>query len=130
MHAVGISPDYYVPMPLSAELSEELPERYASFAPMSEKKKPGLGDTGLNVFGAQQRLALLGYAVTVTGTMDTATEEAVKRFQSTVGLHPYGVLDYGTMARLDEECGKYAMGMGSTTSDPQLAKAIELLRGN
>ena len=129
VHAVGISPDYYVPMPLPAELSAEVLKQYAFFAPMNEKKKPVLGDTGLNVFGAQQRLALLGYAVTATGTMDAATEEAVKRFQSTVGLHPYGVLDYGTMARLDEECGKYVTGADSS-ADPQLEKAVELLRGD
>ena len=129
VHEVGINPDYYIPMPLPAEAAAELSERYASFAPMSEKKKPGLGDTGLNVFGAQQRLALLGYAVTVTGTMDAATEEAVKRFQGAVGLHPYGVLDYGTMARIDEECAAYAAGSDASVEDPQLAKAIELLRG-
>jgi carboxyl-terminal processing protease len=129
VHEVGISPDYYVPMPVSAEASEAFLQQYVSFAPMSEKKKPSLGDTGLNVFGAQQRLALLGYAVTATGTMDAATEEAVKRFQSAVGLHPYGVLDYGTMARLDAECAAYAAGVDSSVEDPQLAKAIELLRG-
>ncbi|MDR2355184.1 MAG: S41 family peptidase [Clostridiales Family XIII bacterium] len=126
----GISPDYYVPMPLSAEASAEAAEQYASFAPMSEKAKPGLGDTGLNVFGAQQRLALLGYAVTVTGTMDAATEEAVKRFQASAGLYPYGVLDYGTMTRLDTECAAYVTGAGNASAeDPQLAKAVELLRG-
>ncbi|MDR2132812.1 MAG: S41 family peptidase [Clostridiales Family XIII bacterium] len=125
---VGISPDYHVPMSLSAEASEKFLERYASFAPMIEKTKPGLGDTGLNVFGAQQRLSLLGYAVTVSGTMDEATTVAVKRFQSAAGLHPYGVLDYGTMARLDETCANYAAGIDSA-EDPQLAKAIELLRG-
>jgi hypothetical protein len=52
----------------------------------------------------------------------------VKRFQTAVGLHPYGVLDYGTIARLDEECAKYAAGVDSG-EDPQLAKAIELLSG-
>jgi carboxyl-terminal processing protease len=124
---VGISPDYYVAMPPPAATAEGISQQYMSFAPMSETKKPSLGDTGLNVYGAQQRLALLGYAVTATGTMDEATEEAVKRFQSSVGLHPYGVLDYGTMARIDEECVKYAAGT-TPGEDPQLAKAVELLR--
>jgi carboxyl-terminal processing protease len=124
----GISPDYHVAMPLPAEVSAEIMKQYLSFAPMSEKKKPSLGDTGLNVFGAQQRLELLGYDVTVTGTMDEASEAAVKRFQSSVGLSAYGVLDYGTMARLDEECAKYATGAASG-EDVQLAKAVELLRG-
>jgi peptidoglycan hydrolase-like protein with peptidoglycan-binding domain len=62
--------------------------------------------------------------------MDAATEEAVKRFQGAAGLHPYGVLDYGTMARLDEECAKYASGADAFSSaDPQLEKAVELLHG-
>ncbi|MDR1573363.1 MAG: S41 family peptidase [Clostridiales Family XIII bacterium] len=123
---VGISPDYYVAMPLPATVAEGISERYMSFAPMSEEEKSGFGDTGLNVFGAQQRLALLGYAVTATGTMDEATETAVKRFQSSAGLYAYGVLDYGTMTRLDEECAKYAAG-AAPGEDPQLAKATELL---
>ncbi|MDR2770936.1 MAG: S41 family peptidase [Clostridiales Family XIII bacterium] len=125
----GIRPDYYVPMPLPAEAVAEIAEQYAAFAPMSEKLKPRLGDIGLNVFGAQQRLSLLGYEVTVTGEMDAATEAAVKRFQSSAGLSPYGVLDYGTMAYLDEACAKYAAGIDPSGEDPQLAKAIELLRG-
>jgi carboxyl-terminal processing protease len=125
---VGITPDYYVAMPPPSEATEGIRSQYASFAPMSEKTKPSLGATGLNVFGAQQRLALLGYDAAVTGTMDETTAEAVKRFQTAVGLHPYGVLDYGTMARLDEECAKYAAGVDSG-EDPQLEKAIELLRG-
>jgi carboxyl-terminal processing protease len=124
---VGISPDYYVAMPPPAAIAEGISAQYMSFAPLAETKKPVLGDTGLNVFGAQQRLALLGYDVTATGTMDEATEAAVKRFQSSVGLYAYGVLDYGTMARLDEECAKYATGT-APGEDPQLAKAVELLR--
>jgi carboxyl-terminal processing protease len=126
---IGVSPDYYVPMP-SFAVSDELLGQYESFAPMSEKTKPSLGDTGLNVFGAQQRLAFLGYDVSVSGTLDEITETAVKRFQSSVGIYAYGVLDYGTIARLDEECAKYATGAGADAAgeDPQLSKAIELLR--
>ncbi|MDR1247586.1 MAG: S41 family peptidase [Clostridiales Family XIII bacterium] len=125
---VGVSPDYYVPIPTAFASADELLKQYASFAPMSENTKPALGATGLNVFGAQQRLAFLGYDVSVTGTVDEATETAVKRFQSTAGLYAYGVLDYGTMARIDEECVKYAAGADVQGEDPQLAKAIELLR--
>jgi carboxyl-terminal processing protease len=123
---VGIAPDHYVAMPPPSAASEELRKRYASFAPMSEKEEPRLGDTGLNVFGAQQRLALLGYDVTATGTMDEASEKAVKSFQNAAGLRAGGVLDYGTMTRLDEECVKYAAG-AEAGEDPQLAKAVELL---
>jgi carboxyl-terminal processing protease len=125
---VGISPDYYVPMPAVLTPSEELTSRYASFAPMSEKAKPAFGDTGLNVFGAQQRLAFLGYDVNITGTVDEVTAEAVKRFQTSFGGYSNGILDYGTMENLDKECVKLAAGVAGD-EDPQLEKAIELLRG-
>jgi carboxyl-terminal processing protease len=125
---IGISPDYYVPMPPPSAAAEEIIRLYASFAPMIEKTKPTLGDTGLNVFGAQQRLALLGYDVNITGIMDEATAEAVKRFQTSFGGYAGGVLDYGTMENLDKDCIKLAVGAGAD-EDPQLEKAIELLRG-
>jgi hypothetical protein len=62
--------------------------------------------------------------------MDAAAAEALKLFQSSAGLYPYGVLDYGTAARLDAECAAYAAGAADSAEDPQLAKAVELLRGN
>lgn len=100
---------------------------YRSFAPMAEKEKPKAGDTGLNVYGAQQRLGLLGYRVTVTGTMDPSTVEAVRAFQREKGLYVYGVLDYSTMDRLDRAAAALATG-ASDGRDLQLEKALELLR--
>jgi carboxyl-terminal processing protease len=125
---VGISPDYYVPMPPPAAAADEIIRLYASFAPMIEKTKPSLGDTGLNVYGSQQRLALLGYNINITGTVDEVTVESVKRFQTSFGGYSNGILDYGTMENLDKECVKLAAGLIGD-EDPQLEKAIELLRG-
>ena len=66
---IGITPDYTVQNTANAN-AEQLTEKYAGFAPMSEKVKPKAGSVGLNVYGAQQRLAMIGYIVKVSGTMD------------------------------------------------------------
>lgn len=123
---VGITPDHIVENYRISEVAG-LIERYNSFAPMSEKEKPAAGDTGLNVYGAQQRLSLLGYELEITGTMCEKTVEAVKAFQKSQGLYEYGVLDYSTMKALDTAAVRYVSGAGSNR-DLQLEKAIELLQ--
>mgnify|MGYP000949817116 CR=1 FL=1 len=124
---VGITPDYVVRN--GAIGSEEAKAKYITFAPMSEKDKPTLGDTGLNVYGAQQRLALLGYYTgKITGTMDEDTAAAVKKFQKDEGLFAYPVIDNSTKSKL--EIGAYGLAYGNTKKgdDMQLAKAVELLK--
>lgn len=123
---VGIIPDYTVQANSNVN-EKELTEKYSDFAPMSEKVKPKAGDTGLNVFGAQQRLSMIGYAVKATGTMDETTVTAVKKFQKESGLTPYGVLDYTTMSTLEKMVARYITGT-KAGMDLQLDKAIELLK--
>lgn len=117
---IGIEPDIVVTNPEKEDLAEAL-----SFVPMIEAEKPGPGDSGLNVYGAQQRLAFLGYGVKATGVVDAATFEAVKAFQTEEGLYPYGVLDWSTRdalnARIDD-----ILHRGS--EDYQLKRAVEHLR--
>ncbi len=125
VQGVGIKPDVKVENMTAIEL-KAAQEAYAGFAPMSEKEKPGLGATGLNAYGAQQRLSLLGYDVTVTGTIDDKTFKAVKEFQSSQGLWAYGVLDYTTCAKLDETVAAYVQG--NTLTDKQLEKAVEIAK--
>jgi carboxyl-terminal processing protease len=122
---VGITPDYTVQNSFNAD-EAELAEKYAAFAPMSEKAKPKAGDTGLNVFGAQERLAMLGYPVKVSGTMDDATVAAVAKFQSESKLYPCGILDYTTMDALEKATVHYITGTKEGV-DLQLDKAEELL---
>lgn len=122
---VGITPDVVV-QNYKGEDQDALYEKYTGFAPMSEKVKPQAGETGLNVYGAQQRLAFLGYKVTVNGTMDEATVTAVKSFQSSQGYKPYGTLDYSTMTALDKAAQSHVLGTDNT-KDVQLEKAVELL---
>lgn len=123
---IGITPDYIVQNSTNAE-AQELAEKYQEFAPMSEKVKPTAGSVGLNVFGAQQRLSLLGYAVTISGRMDDATVAAVKKFQKENGLYSCGILDYTTMRTLDKASVSFITG-ANHGRDLQLEKAVELLK--
>lgn len=122
---VGITPDYTVQNTSNVNV-EELTKQYLGFAPMDEKVKPKAGDIGLNVYGAQQRLLLLGYPLKVTGTMDQTTVDAVKKFQKENKLYRSGILDYTTMRTIDNEAVAYVTGV-KNTKDLQLEKAIELL---
>lgn len=125
IHETGILPDYYVAN-VTGELSEETKAAYDGFAPMSEQVKPKAGDTGLNVYGAQQRLALLGYGVEATGTMDSATVAAVKKFQREMGMYSYGTLDFTTMNKLEQTA--YTKAYGISDEDLQFVKAVEILK--
>jgi len=116
---IGITPDIVVKNP-EAENNEEV----YNLAPMIEDVKPGLNDKGLNVYGAQQRLKYLGYKVETTGIMDKATFEAIRDFQKSQGLYPYGKLDWTTRDKLNEAVlNQYQNG----TQDLQLQRAIEEL---
>ncbi len=135
IHGVGIKPDY--PVRNISEGNEELQKIYEKFAPMVEKIKYKKGQTGLNVYAAQQRLNMLDYlygenpaeAFELNGKMDKKTVEAIKKFQKDEKLFHGGVLDYTTMKKLEEEA--YARAYGSKVlkdKDVQLEKAIEILK--
>ncbi len=125
IHQVGVSPDITIHNSSEAEVEEKL-HSVGTLAPMSEEKKYGRGESGLNVFGAQQRLIILGESALVpTGKMDEETFRAVERFQEKEGLYPYGVLDYATMEALEEAI---AMEIFGAERDDQFYKAIELLQ--
>jgi len=130
IQGVGVKPDYVVRNSLG-EYRDDAAELYKSFAPFAEKTKPVSGDSGLNVFAAQQRLALLGYhpglsATGLSAVMDDATVAAVKAFQREQGLYPYGTLDFTTMNKLEEVTLAYINN--DSKDDLQLEKAVELLR--
>lgn len=125
IQGVGVAPDYVVRNSLG-EYREAAIEMYSRFAPFAENTKPKPGETGLNVYAAQQRLALLGFTLEVTATMDEATVAAVKRFQAEQGLYPYGTLDLTTMRKIEEVTLAYVNN--DSVEDLQLKKAIELLK--
>jgi carboxyl-terminal processing protease len=124
---VGITPDYVVRN--GSQGSEAAKNSYDAYAPMNEGSKPKAGETGLNVYGAQQRLSLLGYYTgDFTATMDTATVAALKKFQKDEGLYAYGVLDYTTKAKLETAAYSLAYGTTNVGTDLQLEKALEILQ--
>ncbi|PKM84454.1 MAG: hypothetical protein CVU86_07145 [Firmicutes bacterium HGW-Firmicutes-11] len=122
----GISPDFTI-QNLQTVASAEIKASYLGFAPMAETTKPKAGDTGLNVYGAQQRLKFLGYKTAATGTMDATTVTAVKAFQKEAGLYSYGVLDYSTMNAIDRAAATLATG-SAESGDLQMDKGLELLK--
>lgn len=121
---IGITPDFLVNNFVAADLVVAK-TAYKNFVPMNDKSKPSLGDTGLNVYGAQQRLALLGYTTSPSGIMDPETVEAVKQFQKDASLWSYGTLDYSTTNKIDLWAYDYSHGIVS--EDKQLKKAKEIL---
>lgn len=122
VNGVGITPDYIVTDQVFT--AEQAAEIKASVVPMAEQKKYYRGDYGLNVLAAQQRLAYLGYDVEPTCCMDEKTFNAIVAFQPTFGGIPYGGLDFCTEKAI---CEAFDALFTRTDSDPQLAKAIELL---
>ncbi|HVI41416.1 MAG TPA: S41 family peptidase [Anaerovoracaceae bacterium] len=123
---IGITPNYTVQNSTNVN-AEQLADKYMGFAPMSEKVKPKAGSVGLNVYGAQQRLSMIGYVVKVSGTMDETTVAAVKKFQQESGLFSCGILDYTTMNTLDKATVNYITSV-KNAQDLQLDKAIELMK--
>lgn len=125
IHQKGITPDIIIENKANPDL-EALVKEAKEFAPMIESEKPTLNDQGLNVYGAQQRLAFLGYdKVQATGILDEGTFEAIKHFQSANDIFPYGALDHTTRDLLNTEVVDYLTNMDS---DTQLEKAIEILK--
>jgi carboxyl-terminal processing protease len=122
---IGIIPDHVVRNSLG-NYREEAQELYKTFAPFIENSKPKAGDTGLNVFAAQQRLRLLGHSLELTAQMDDATVSAIKMFQKEQGLYEHGELDFTTMRKIQEVSLSYIEN--DSKEDLQLKKAIDLLK--
>lgn len=121
----GVEPDYQVNNRIASD-TVKATKLFESFVPMKENIKSTLGSMGLNVYGAQQRLNMIGYNLAVTGTMDSKTVDAMMKFQGEEGLWQYNVLDYTTRDRLEDRAYDYAHGIN--TRDFQLEKALEILK--
>lgn len=90
INGIGVSPDYYVKSKTVAYSDEY-------FEPITYERVMRIGDTGADVLALEQRLNIMGYSVGVPDTeYDEDTFYAVKKFQESAGLYPYGVLDITT----------------------------------
>ena len=96
---------------------------YGTFVPMNEKAPKYKGEISLNVYGAQQRLKFLDYEIDVDGKFGPKTEQAIKAFQTQMGIKSSGVLNLETVSLLDKQANLMLRG----EFDPQLNKAIDLL---
>ncbi len=121
---VGIVPDVAA-YAQGERTAEEIAQIRASVAPINEAKKYYAGDSGLNVYGVQQRLAKMGYDVEASGVMDAKTVAALKLVQTEAGVCPYGALDFCTLGIVKD---KFDAWCDPGTEDAALAKALELLR--
>lgn len=107
IHEVGITPDYEV----------DVPDFIVS------DKRLYVNDNLNEVLMAEKILDFLGYDVGEPDTVyDSLTYQAVKQFQGDTGLGVYGVCDYTTQAKLNEELTKTLMA-----KDIQLNKAVKLI---
>lgn len=109
---VGIKPDIEVSLPTQADY-----EAYEAFVPMNEKVNHYSGDVSLNVYGAQQRLNLLGSQLTVDGVLGYNTGATLKTFQKSHGLTANGVLDMKTVAALNKAVDSLFDGSVDTVLD-------------
>ncbi|MBQ4409343.1 MAG: peptidoglycan-binding protein, partial [Firmicutes bacterium] len=91
----------------------------------NEEKKYYAGQSGLNVYGVQQRLQAMGYDAAPTGVMDAKTVAALKLLQAEAGACPYGGLDYCTLGIVKD---KFDAWCHPASEDAALAKALELLK--
>lgn len=117
VNGVGIVPDVEV---TNRYRTGELTN--ADFAPMIETVDHKLGDTGLNVYGAQERLNALGYTVTPSGVLDEETQNMLGAFQKEIGLTATGRLGSATRVALYKAIERPI----ESEVDEQLSRAVEL----
>ncbi len=113
IHGVGIEPDVVI-QPLEP----------ADYEPLKISRNLGRMSIGLDVLALQQRLNHLGYRLDEDGIYGPITAGAVVDFQKANGLLATGITNGRTVARINE-----ALAKAVQDDDPQLNKAVEILRG-
>ena len=81
-----------------------------------------IGDSGEDVKNMKESLRILNYSLDDTDIFDQDTFNAVKSFQQTAQLYPYGVCDFTTQQHIKQKLLDTVFYY-----DTQLDKAIELL---
>lgn len=113
IHEVGLEPDIVV----------DLPEIFLmSYHPiMGDLQR---GDENSSVLFLQRILGELNHKVTETGVFDSATETAVRSFQSANSLTVTGIVNLATRTKLQDE-----IKILLEESDTQMQKAVEIILG-
>lgn len=103
---VGVIPDYIIKVP--------------NF--LYGNQKYYIHDNNEGVFEVEEILSYLGYDVGASDNLfDKKTYNAIKKFQSDIGLYSYGGCDFTTQAKLNE-----ALYKSINENDLQIAKAVSL----
>lgn len=118
INGVGIEPDEFV-------LNETRPIDTSKYTAFEYSSKYNIGDTGIDVKAAEERLARMGYNVgEVDENYTTQTALAVAEFQADVELYSYGVLDNTTQVAINNTF----LGLTEVV-DKQFEYAYEYLGG-
>ena len=118
INKVGIVPEHEIANPKQKITTS----RYEQFDYVTKWR---MGDRGTGVKAAKQRLLLLGYKITsVDETFNSELTDAVSKFQSDMGLFPYGVLDKTTQVQMENKFAEL-----EETVDMQLITAYKLFGG-
>ena len=121
INKVGVAPDILVFNPTPPTLLER--QQIAAFISMDGAKKYVQGEYGNIIFGAQQRLAMLGYYKgAVNGYFNGETADALMKFQKARAVYPYPCLDNTTRAQLNA-------AITEKVNAQQLQKDYQLERG-
>lgn len=117
INGVGIMPDIYVENTMR-------PVTDADLKPLSLSAKYKLGDENEEICAIKQRLSYIGLysGDTESPVFDKALDLAVRRFQQSFDLYPYGVADINTQLTL-QTCVK----SGEIRVDNQLERAFREL---
>lgn len=118
INEVGITPDFMIEN-IKSDVS------FDHFAPMIEGGTFTVGDKGLDIYGAQQRLKMLGYKISTDGMFGKGTELAITAFQSNEKIDVSGQLDLKTKQRIKERVRDYII-TGEEDFQFEEAKAIIL----
>ncbi|MBQ3114538.1 MAG: S41 family peptidase [Clostridia bacterium] len=116
IHGTGINPDYFVQ-------NEVVPVNLTQMPNITKEKVLKIGDKTEQVQVIKQYLEVLGFTFRENDDFyDDEMFEAIKLFQGSTGLYPYGVADITTQAKILEMAGQ-----ATKTIDNQLEKAKELI---
>ncbi len=117
INGVGIKPDVAVKNKFK-DFDESV------LTPMTISGRYTIGDEHDDVLAIEERLSALGYNVgKIDGLYDNLTYQATMNFQATMGLHPYGVMDYTTQSALNDVIEDMEVEI-----DIQLERALEILK--